>query len=170
MVQITVIGSDTATGKVLEMAEEVGKEIALAGSIVICGGMEGVMKAVCKGAHENGGLTVGILPHNKEEGNEFLDIRIPTNIGYSRNAIVACSGDAIISIAGSVGTLTEIIYGALEGIPIILLEGLGGITDSFSILEDIPEISDKLDRKETTIYRATTPKEAVELALKYSKI
>lgn len=109
--QIIVIGSSKATKEEREIAYEVGTEIAKAGYILVCGGHEGVMEAACKGAKEKGGTTVGILPENDMgKANEYVDIVIPTGIGFARNYIVQNSGFVIIMIGGGFGTLSELAY------------------------------------------------------------
>lgn len=163
--QITVIGSDIAHPEANKTAEEVGKEIAKAGAVLICGGKEGIMGAVCKGAKSEGGTTVGILPYGVDEANEYVDIKIPTELGYNRNSIVANSGDAVIAICGSIGTLTEIIHAVAFRKPVVLLQGTGGITDFFDELGKVPEIKQKLERFNARIFRAKTPKEAVDIAI-----
>ena len=65
------------------------------------------MEAACKGAREQGGLTIGILP-GTDNGNPFLDIVIRTGLGYARNVVIVQSADAVIAIGGSHGTLSEI--------------------------------------------------------------
>ena len=90
------------------MAYEVGRELARRGAVVVCGGLTGVMEAVCRGAKEAGGTTVGILPgHDPAEANPYVDIPLPTGMGYARNAIVAKAGLAVIAIEGAYGTLSE---------------------------------------------------------------
>lgn len=162
--QISVIGSDSADGEVLQAAEELGREIAKAGAVLICGGKHGVMGAACKGAKSAGGTTVGILPNSMDEANEYVDIKIPTDLGYVRNSIVAKAGDAVIAVCGSVGTLTEIVYAMTYQRPIILLEGTGGIVDSWEQIYSIPEVAAKFKRFDAKILKAKTPKEAVEIA------
>jgi uncharacterized protein (TIGR00725 family) len=69
------------------------------------------MEAVCRGAQEAGGVTIGILPGlNMEEGNQYLTIAIPTGLGEGRNVIVARAGKAVIAIGGRFGTLSEIAF------------------------------------------------------------
>jgi len=100
--------------------QNIGKIIARVGAILVCGGLDGVMKAVAKGAKENGGMTIGILPGtDKSDANEYIDIALPTSIGFARNAIVACSADIIIALPGSHGTSSEISYGIVYKRPII---------------------------------------------------
>ena len=69
------------------------------------------MEAACKGARENGGLTIGIIPgESKEKANDYIDIPIVTGSGHARNLTVALTGDVIIAIGGSYGTLSEISF------------------------------------------------------------
>ena len=120
---ITVIGASSCSADEERTAEEVGRELARRGATLICGGLEGVMEAACRGAASQGGLTIGILPSNRrEDANPHVKIPIITGMGYSRNPIVAKSGQAVIAIGGSYGTLSEIAYALQNDIPII---GLG---------------------------------------------
>ncbi|OLE54266.1 MAG: TIGR00725 family protein [Cyanobacteria bacterium 13_1_40CM_2_61_4] len=109
---IAVIGgSNTASPEAIQLAEEVGFLIARADAVVVCGGLNGVMEAACKGAKRGGGLTVGILPgSDPRDANPHVDVPVVTAISTARNAIVVRTGDAIIAIDGSYGTLTEMAY------------------------------------------------------------
>jgi uncharacterized protein (TIGR00725 family) len=108
---IAVIGGETPPPQALPLAEEVGRRIAEAGAVVVCGGLGGVMEAVCRGAHRAGGLTIGILPTGRRsEANADIDIAIPTGLGVARNVLVVMAGHAVIAIDGSFGTLTEIAH------------------------------------------------------------
>jgi hypothetical protein len=75
------------------------------------------MEAACKGAREHGGTTVGILS-GTGEGNPYLGIVIRTGLGHARNVVVAQSGDAMIAIGGSHGTLSEIAIALKTGCPV----------------------------------------------------
>jgi uncharacterized protein (TIGR00725 family) len=120
---ISVIGASKCSAKEAKLAEEVGRELAKRGAVVICGGLTGVMEAVCRGAKSEGGLTVGILPGNsRKDANPYVDIPILTGMGYTRNPIVVRTGQAAIAIGGKYGTLSEIAYALQEKIPVI---GLG---------------------------------------------
>jgi uncharacterized protein (TIGR00725 family) len=132
--QIAVIGynEDWCTDVAKNIAYEVGKEIALSGSVLICGGLGGVMESACKGAKEKEGLTIGILPKGDfESANRFCDVVIPTGIGFSRNFIVATSVDGIIVVGGGVGTLIEISVGYMLKKMMIAMSGSGGIADEY---------------------------------------
>jgi len=106
---IAVIGGGRCSGDVYELAEEVGKEIAIREGIVICGGLSGVMEACCKGAKRAGGLTIGILPGiSIDNANEYVDLPIATGMGMARNAVIAHTGRVAIAVDGKFGTLSEI--------------------------------------------------------------
>jgi uncharacterized protein (TIGR00725 family) len=65
----------------------VGHELARRGATVVCGGLDGVMEATCKGAQSAGGRTIGILPgKNYRDANPYVDIPIVTGIGEARDA------------------------------------------------------------------------------------
>ncbi len=145
---IGVIGSASCSPSVAEIAYIVGKEIARRESILLCGGMGGVMEAACKGAKEEGGLTVGVLPGSKEGANPFVDIPIVTGMGEARNVIVARSCDAIIAVAGKYGTLSELAFALRFDVPVV------GIA-TWNI--DIP------------ILKAKNPKQAVDMAFEAIK-
>lgn len=117
---ISVIGASTATEEEFKTAEEIGREVARQGAVLICGGLGGVMEAAAKGAKEAGGLTVGIIPgEDTAEMNQYIDIPIVTGLGYARNALVAYSGDAVIAVGGKLGTLSEIAYALMKYKPVI---------------------------------------------------
>lgn len=117
--RIGVIGGSSCTAKQAEVAQRVGALIAQRGGVLVCGGMGGVMEAACRGAHENGGLTVGILPGSSaRDGNRHLTVPLATGMGYARNALVVMSSQAIIAIGGRYGTLSELAYAAQFGVPV----------------------------------------------------
>lgn len=120
---IAVVGPANCTDSQADLAERVGTMIAERGAILVCGGRGGVMEAACKGAAAAGGTTVGILPGDDvSEGNPYLTIALPTNLGEARNALVASAGRAMIAIGGSYGTLSEIAMAIKAGRRVIGLE------------------------------------------------
>jgi len=119
-ITISVIGGSSVSSKIEDLAESVGKMIADLGCIMVCGGLGGAMEAAAKGAQKAGGLTIGILPgKDKRDANSYIDIALPTSIGYARNTIVSCSADIIIALPGSFGTNSEICYGLVYSRPVI---------------------------------------------------
>jgi len=108
---VSVIGSSRATEEEYRVAYTIGRELAKRKIAVVCGGRTGVMEAVCKGAKDEGGLTIGIMPsYTGEEANPFVDIKIKTGLSWNRNPIVVATGDMVIAIGGHWGTLSEIAY------------------------------------------------------------
>ena len=132
---ISVSGSSGADKKlsdeILLLAEQVGEAVAARKAVLLTGGKGGVMRAACKGAKKNGGTTIGILPFSKDESNEFVDIALPSNMGYGRNRLVVSMADAVIAIAGRWGTLNEISEALMQQKPLVLLKGSDGVVDTF---------------------------------------
>ena len=150
---ITVIGESKASAANYRLAEEVGKLIAQSGATLVCGGLKGVMEAAAKGAHQAGGLVVGILPGSRRsDANPYIDIPVVTGLGYARNKIVVKSGQVVIAVGGHYGTLSEIGFALGYGIPVIGLKTWEMISGD-----------GKLDKG---INYVKTPKEAVDLAVK----
>lgn len=129
--KIAVCGSNSVTSvEVINTAEKVGSEIAKRGGILLCGGMGGVMEAVSRGAKKSNGITVGILPvEDKLEANKYIDIPINTSLGKIRNFFVVSLADAVIGIAGSWGTLSELSMAINLNKKVILLDNTGGIVN-----------------------------------------
>lgn len=131
--QIAVIGyNKDCTDGASKAAYEVGKEIARVGAVLVCGGLGGVMDYACRGAKENGGTTIGIIPQEEfSYANQYCDIVICTGIGYARDFIVASSADGIIAVGGGVGTLIEMGVGYMTKKTIVAMAGSGGVADMY---------------------------------------
>ncbi|MEE3213765.1 MAG: TIGR00725 family protein [Thermoproteota archaeon] len=157
--QILIIGNNDngCTPELENIAYQTGAEVAKSNSILITGGLGGVMKAASKGAKDSGGITVGIIPQNdKSEANEFCDIIIPTGIGLMRDFLNVLSADGVIAIGGGSGTLSEICAAYMYSKPIVVLKNSGGTATKFT--------DQYLDhRKNVKIIGVETPKDAVEL-------
>ena len=152
---IAVIGGAQASKRELKLAEEVGRELAKRGAILVCGGLGGVMEAVCRGAASEGGVTIGILPgENRSSANKYVQFPIVTGIGYARNMTVVKSAQAVIAVDGNYGTLSEIGHALQSAIPVI---GLG----TWSLLRN--------GNPDNSIIPAQTAVEAVEKALELIK-
>jgi uncharacterized protein (TIGR00725 family) len=144
VIQVSVIGSGSEHE---DRAEEVGRLLAARGCTVVTGGLGEVMAAAARGAKEAGGTTVGILPgESRADANEWIDHAVVTGIGHARNLAVVASGDAVIAVGGSWGTLAEIGFARRLGRPVVVLE------PGWQVEGD-------------GIERAATPSEAVELVL-----
>lgn len=151
---ISVIGGERSGEKALGLAEEVGRHLARRGATVVCGGRGGIMEAACRGARAEGGHTIGILPGSGAEDsqpNAYVEFPIYTGIGYARNVAVVLSGEAVIAIDGSYGTLSELAYALIHDRPVIGLDTWDFNYHGFD--------------GEASIIRLTNPVEAVERAL-----
>lgn len=124
--QIVVIGSSDVTDNLPE-AVAIGRFIAAQGFVLITGGRGGVMEAVSRGAAENGGVVIGILPgENIDSANRYCSVVIPTGLGFARNAVNVLAADVVIAIGGRSGTLSELAYARLYGKPLICCTFAGG--------------------------------------------
>ena len=120
MITVAVVGASAASTADEQTAYEIGGLVADAGWTLVCGGLDGVMSAACRGAAERGGLTIGLLPTDRRsDANPWVRVAIPTGMGEARNAIVARSADALIAIGGEFGTLSEIALALKIGVPVI---------------------------------------------------
>lgn len=146
---IAVIGGKKESHDLLAEAEEVGKLIGRMSAILICGGLSGVMEAAARGAKKEGGLTVGILPHDhRSEANDYIDVPIATGLGIGRNVIIARSADALIAVGGEYGTLSEIAFALQMGKPVVGLRtwDVKGLVPARNAQEAVNRISELLEK------------------------
>lgn len=119
-ISIAVIGSNNPSSRETRIAREVGFELAKRGTILVCGGLGGVMAAACQGAQSADGITIGILPGtDPSDANPHVQIPIATGVGYARNIAVVKSTRAVIAIGGGYGTLSEIAFALQSDIPVV---------------------------------------------------
>ncbi len=122
---ISVIGGEASGEAARDAAEAVGREIARRGATLVCGGRGGVMEAACRGARDEGGHTIGVMPgRNRDETppNPHVEFPVFTGLGFTRNVIVVLSGEAVIAIDGAYGTLSEIAFALIHEVPIVGLD------------------------------------------------
>jgi uncharacterized protein (TIGR00725 family) len=137
--QVSVIGSGSEWE---EAAEEIGRLLGARGYTVVTGGLGEVMAAAHRGAKKAGGATIAILPGElREDANPWAEHVVVTGIGHARNLAVAASGEAVIAVGGSWGTLAEMAFARRLGRPVVALAGAPSV-DGIDV--------------------ATTPGEAVE--------
>ena len=106
--RIGVIGSGAASEGGIEVARYVGRALALAEAVLVCGGGGGVMAAAAAGAAEQGGVVLGILPgDDPAAAAKGVSIPIATGLGESRNALVVKASEALIAVEGEWGTLNK---------------------------------------------------------------
>ncbi|MFC1649080.1 TIGR00725 family protein [Nanoarchaeota archaeon] len=155
-IQIAVLGSDVSicTEDQYKYAYEVGKEIAKHGAIALTGGGGGVMEAALKGAKEEGGMTVGVIPEaGLDHANDYCDV------GFARDEINIASSHGVILVGGGAGTLNEATFAYMLAKPIVSVVPSGGTAEKFA--------GEYLDiRKTEKIEPANSAKEAVEKIIK----
>ncbi|MGF1456663.1 MAG: TIGR00725 family protein [Alphaproteobacteria bacterium] len=119
---IGVIGSREAGPADLALAEEIGRDLARLGLVLLCGGKGGVMERACRGTEAEGGVAVGLLPDDHWSGaNPHVTVPLASGIGVARNAIIARAAFVILVVAGGYGTLSEMAFGLQFGRPVITL-------------------------------------------------
>lgn len=159
--QILVIGNNEngCTPELEKIAYDIGQEVAKSGSVLISGGLGGVMRGACHGARDAGGLTIGIIPQNDPSfANEFCDVVIPSGLGLARDFLTALSADGVIMVGGGSGTLSELCAAYMHKKPIAALKNSGGIASQY--------VDQYLDhRQNVKIVGVSTPQEAVKYIL-----
>jgi uncharacterized protein (TIGR00725 family) len=145
---IAVVGPGEASPAETESANLIGRGIAQSRHVLVCGGLGGVMAAACRGAAEAGGTTLGILPGlDRDDGNPWLTVAIPTGLGELRNGLVVRAADVVIAVGGAYGTLSEVALALKTGVGVIGLKTW--------------EIEG--------VERADSPEQAVELAVEWTR-
>ena len=149
---VAVVGAGVAGTELISVAEDVGRALARGGAVVLCGGLGGVMEAVCRGCRAAGGTSVGILPGDRRDGaNDYVDVALATGMGEMRNALIVRAADVVLALGGEHGTLSEIAFALKIGRPVV---GLGTW-----------ELS-KAGVADESIVRAGSAEEAVATALR----
>lgn len=170
-IQIGVMGSaaDLKYSKNFEkLAEEVGYWVAKKGAILIFGAekdYDSLSTAACRGAKRAKGFTVGVTYGkglNVFEKNVDVVIASGLERGGGREFTLVLSCDVIIALSGGSGTLTEIAIAYQANIPIVALKNSGGWSEKLG-----GQFLD--DRKRIKVELASTPREAVNLAIKLAR-
>ncbi|MFY9484784.1 MAG: TIGR00725 family protein [Patescibacteria group bacterium] len=141
-------------------AAEAGYLLGQKGIVVFTGGKGGVMAQAARGVRRGKGMTIGVIRgENRRTSNRYIDIEIVTGTatGGSENILVT-SIDGLLVFGGGAGTLQEIALAYRLGKPIVILAGCGGWGKKIygNVLDE---------RNSTRIFRAKTPKKAVETVL-----
>ncbi len=130
---VAVVGSGRPPeAEVAKLAEALGAALVRAGYGILTGGRGGVMEAVGRGAVRARGKAlhppvVGLLPsYNHVEGNEYLDVVLPTGLGHARNALIAAGADVVVCVGGATGALSEVALASKIGRPVLTFRESGG--------------------------------------------
>ncbi|HBY57932.1 MAG TPA: TIGR00725 family protein [Candidatus Atribacteria bacterium] len=138
-----------------ETAYHLGALIAKEGWILLNGGRaSGIMEASARGAKENGGLTIGILPVTDPDwASEYIDIPILTGIGLARNYINVLTSEVIVTLPGRTGTISEVALALNIGKKVISLNfDLGSLFEKY--------------REEKQLIYTKSPEEVIDLIKK----
>jgi uncharacterized protein (TIGR00725 family) len=148
--RIAVCCAGTPEDETDRLAEHVGRAIARAKAVLLCGGLFGGMEAAARGAVGAGGTTIGFLPGvNPDDANDYVTLPLATGLGEARNFVLVRSADAVIGIGGEWGTLSEIALAKKIGRPVVLLKPT--LTANWGLPV------------------AETPEQAVQMALAFAK-
>jgi uncharacterized protein (TIGR00725 family) len=120
---VGVMGGGEVSAEAAAAAYRLGGLIAREGWVLLNGGRNaGIMEASARGAREQGGLTVGILPdEDRRRMSSHILIPIVTGMGNARNCINVLSSHVVVACRGEAGTLSEIALALKCAKPVILL-------------------------------------------------
>ena len=143
--RVSVFGGRDIQSKIYQDTIEIGERLADEGFFIFCGGGKGVMEAIAKGVHNKKGICIGILKGDSlSEMNNYINIPVSTNMGISRNALLAYNCDVAVAISGKYGTLSEISYAFQLKKPVIGLNswnisGLSNVNNPGQVIDFIKE-------------------------------
>jgi uncharacterized protein (TIGR00725 family) len=151
-VQVAVCGPGECDATERAQAYEIGRLLGERGAVVICGGGGGVMAAVAAGVRSAAGLVIGVRPDgDRRTAAPDLSATLLTNLGEARNAVIVASADAVITVGGSWGTLSEVALACRRGVPVVALGGW--------------QVRDEHGRPVDGVIPVATPEAAVDRAL-----
>ena len=121
---VGVMGGAQVDADTLEAAYQLGVLIARQGWVLLNGGRRaGVMDASARGASDQGGLTVGVLPdENASQASPHVKIPICTGMGGARNVVNVLSSNVVVACRGGAGTVSEIALALKYGKTVITLD------------------------------------------------
>lgn len=135
--RIGVIGSASAGSEALAAARGVGRALARARAVTVCGGLGGVMEAAAEGAASEGGLVLGLLPgDDPAAAAPGVSLPVPTAMGEARNVLVVRASEAVVAVAGGWGTRSEASLCMKLGVPLV------GLMDTIGDLFEIERFRD----------------------------
>ena len=138
--RIAVVGGAECDDAVATLGEAVGRQIADAGAVLVCGGLGGVMEAAARGADAAGGTVIGLLPgYDAAAANRWVHIPLPTGLGYARNVLVVASADAVVALPGAAGTRSEVAFAAALGRPVVSVQRADDQPDATEQADDARE-------------------------------
>jgi uncharacterized protein (TIGR00725 family) len=167
-IKICVSGSADTTNfgsNTLELAKELGREIARQGAVLVTGATTGFPFWAAMGAKEEKGVSIGFSPAATEKEHvevyklpiDYMDLIIYTGFGYSgRDILLTRSSDAVIFGCGRIGTIHEFTIAFEDNKSIGILEG------PWETSKELKDIIDKSHRPNEKIIFGNEPKKLVE--------
>lgn len=166
--------SDDVPRHYVDLATEVGREIAARGhSLVSGGGSVSLMGAVARAVREGGGRTIGVIPralYEREIADHAADELVVCDTMRERKAEMDERSDAFIALPGGIGTLEELLEVwtsrtlGMHDKPVVVCDP----DDAYAPLRaQIAQLVDRgfaRDEVNTAITWCTTATEAVRLA------
>ena len=161
-----------------EAARRVGAELAKAGFAVITGGGPGSMEAANRGAHEEGGLSIGCnieLPH-EQHLNPYVDLSVEFHYFFARKTMFVKYADAFVIMPGGFGTLDELFEsltliqtGKIRNFPLVLV-GHDYWDGLLAWMRDVQLPAGAVSQEDIDLLTVTDdPAEAVAIIADYAK-
>ena len=134
-IKICVSGSADTTNAgqgTLDLAKELGREIARQGAVIVTGATTGFPFWAAMGAKEAGGISIGFSPAATEKEHveayklplDYMDLIVYTGFGYpGRDLLLTRSSDAVMFGCGRIGTIHEFTVAFEDSKPICILDG-----------------------------------------------
>lgn len=149
----------------LEIAKELGREIARQKAVLVTGATTGFPLWVAMGLKEVGGISIGISPAASEKEHvevyklplDYMDLIIYTGFGYAgRDILLTRAADAVICGCGRIGTIHEFTIAFEDNKPIGIFEG------PWEMGAELEEIMQKGHRPNAKIAIGADPKKLLE--------
>lgn len=166
---IAVFGASrvSATDPAYEAGIECGRQLATAGFTVATGGYGGIMEAVCRGAVEAGGPTIGITAPSVFPGrtgaNDWVQHEIAADDLVHRIGVLTSIAVGFVAMPGSLGTLAELLIAWNLAFVAPFSEGAFGpivtVGDTWGTI--VPELTSQLNTNDGFVTVATTVDDAV---------
>lgn len=135
--RVGVIGSSSADEEEVAAAHGVGRALARARALLVCGGLGGVMEAAADGATGEGGAVLGFLPGEEPDAAApGVTVPVATGLGQARNVLVVRASEAVVAVGGTWGTRNEASLCMKLGTPLV------GVHDSLGELFPIERFRD----------------------------
>lgn len=166
---IAVLGSSRAAegSPEYQSALSIGREIARRGARVVCGGGGGVMEAVCRGASEAGGRTLGVVVGDAPLNAWVTDVLREPDLA-ARLRRLRDESSAAIFLPRGMGTMLEFAWMAESVVkayvvprPLVFLGLFWRRTVALAIAEAAGPGADALAR---CVRFVSTPEDAVAIA------